>query len=52
VKTHLFRGHAPGELTLVDQPRGGITTIWSWTYSGQPSPLPGDRAMVTALLAG
>lgn len=42
----------PGTFTLVDQPRGGVTVIWSWTYGGDRSLLPGNRVMVQALLRG
>jgi hypothetical protein len=42
----------PGEFTLVDQPGGGVTVIWSWSYHGTPSLLTRNRAMVTAILTG
>jgi hypothetical protein len=42
----------PGEFTLVDQPGGGVTVIWSWSYRGTPSLLTRNRAMVTAILTG
>jgi hypothetical protein len=40
----------PGTFTLVDQPRGGVTVIWSWTVGADRTALPGNRPMVTALL--
>jgi len=42
----------PGEFTLVDQPRAGVTVIWSWSYRGTPALLIRNRDMVTAILTG
>lgn len=41
----------PGTFTLVDQPHGGVSVIWSWTNSSDRSQLVGNRPMVTALLS-
>ena len=38
--------------TFVDQPGGGVTVIWSWNSAGDPVPLPGNDALIDALLAG
>jgi hypothetical protein len=42
----------PGAFTLVDQPGGGVTVIWSWTHTRNSQRLAGNVPMVTAFLAG
>ena len=37
--------------TLIDQPGGGVTVIWSLAYGRVPPDLPGNRVMVDAVLA-
>jgi hypothetical protein len=41
-----------GSYTLVDQPDGGVTVIWSWAFNSATPDLAGNQVMVDALLDG
>lgn len=52
---HAKMAYAPnlaGSYTLVDQPGGGVTVIWSWVSGSAPPDLPGNQVMVDEILAG
>ena len=44
--------YLPCSYTLVDQPDGGVTVIWSWVFNSATPDLAGNQAMVDAILAG
>ena len=44
--------YLPGSYTLVDQPDGGVTVIWSWAFNQETPDLAGNQAMVDEILAG
>ena len=41
-----------GSYTLVDQPDGGVTVIWSWAFDSPTPDLAGNQVMVDEILAG
>ena len=44
--------YLPGSYTLVDQPDGGVTVIWSWAFNLETPDIAGNQAMVDEILAG
>lgn len=44
--------YLPGSYTLVDEPDGGVTVIWSWAFNSPTPDLAGNQVMVDEILAG